>query len=197
MKNLRSVKNLWGSCRFTQLFLYLCFFLWASQAMASVDLTSISGKQVITGEESTISVGQKKGLVVVFLSAVCPCSNSHVVELGRLQREFKAFEFVGVHSNVDEPREKTLEYFKKVDLPFPVVQDQKAQIANSFKAYKTPHAFIISKTGEKLFQGGVSSSSDFSSADKNYLREALEDIDQGKKVRTPMVRTLGCAISRG
>ncbi len=181
--------------------LFLTIFILASffQAQAASQPMQISGQNVLSKEISswkTDSLSQK-GLVVVFLSAKCPCSHSHVAELKSLHEKYKSFEFVGIHSNTDEAEEFTKDYFQKAQLPFTVIQDPNAKLADQLKAYKTPHVFVFNKQGEIAYQGGVSDSNKFDHSEKKFLREALEDLDSGHAVRTASSRSLGCAISRG
>lgn len=138
-----------------------------------------------------------RGVVVTFLSAKCPCSNSHVKELKSLKDTYPEFDFVAVHSNPDEAPELTQAYFADINLPFPVIQDQKTALADQFGAFKTPHTFVVLKSGEIAYQGGVSSSKDFDRATEKFLREALEDLHQKREVKKKEGRTLGCVISRG
>jgi hypothetical protein len=159
----------------------------ASPVVTGPDLRNTKTAAVETGE---------KGTVVVFLSAECPCSNSHVGELRQLAQEHPEFHFVGVHSNGDEAESESRAYFTKVGLPFPAVQDADAKIADRFKAFKTPHAFVLRPDGEVVYRGGVTDSKDCVKSDRKYLREALDDVTHGRPVRTPETRTLGCAISR-
>lgn len=183
----------------TRLLLTLTFCLVsASTSLAdNRTLVSVEGVDVFGTTISGLQGDSKRPLVVVFLSAKCPCSNSHISELRSLFIDFKDHaSFVGIHSNVDESPQLTKDYFKSASLPFPVIQDKKSQLADRFKALKTPHSFILSADGAILYQGGVSSSQHFDSADRKYLREALTDIQSGKSVRTPEGRTLGCAITR-
>lgn len=157
----------------------------------------VSGQDLKTQKEVHVEWKEAlKGTVVVFLSSKCPCSNSHVEILKNLAAQYKDFHFLGVHSNEDESVAAAAEYFKKADLPFPVIQDNQAQIADELKAYKTPHVFVFSPEGKVLYRGGVTNSSIGPAADKMYLQNALEDISQNKPVRTPETRTLGCVISR-
>lgn len=157
----------------------------------------ISGKSVVDDRPVQAGKSPKRGLVVVFLSAVCPCSNSHLVELKSLSKDFSDFDFVGIHSNTTESQEVTATYFKTANLPFPVVRDSGTKLADEFKALKTPHAFVVLKDGTTAYQGGVSSSRHFDDkTDRKYLREALNDLAAGHKVKTPEGRTLGCVISR-
>lgn len=171
----------------------LAFILAAAFAGAAQPV-SISGVDLQTGESAKINT--EKGIVVAFLSARCPCSNSHIAELAALAKSYPEFQFIGVHSNHDEDLEPTRAYFRKVALPFPILQDNRAILADRFKALKTPHVFVYSGTGEKLYAGGVSDSHDFSQSGHKYLREALDDLSHGRAVRTSEGRTLGCVIQR-
>lgn len=172
----------------------LSLILFASPALAAP--TSFSGKNAASGKETKIAAGPK-GTVLVFLSAKCPCSNSHVGILKDLAARYKDFAFVGMHSNADEDRATTEAYFGKNDPGFPVLQDDGTKNADEFKALKTPHAFIIGADGSILYKGGVTNSHVGPSADKHYLADALADLAAGRAVKTPEGRALGCAISRG
>lgn len=171
--------------------LFLSMFFAASLASAA-----LTGKDLLTGQTTDIAPGGK-GTVLVFLSARCPCSNSHVAALRSLAKEFKAFSFVAVHSNVDESPDEAKVYFKGADLPFTVLQDEGTKIADEYKALKTPHAFILSPEGRILYKGGVTNSNRAEKADQFFLREALTDIQADRPVKVSEGRALGCNISRG
>lgn len=167
-----------------------------TQPIFSSTINSISGNELKTKTPTTVSAEGKKGLVVVFLSAKCPCSDSHIAELKDLYNQYKNFNFVAIHSNTDENTELTESYFAEATLPFKVIQDDGAKLADELKAFKTPHAYVFLPNGETAYQGGMSNSKDCKRSDRKYLREALSDLDQGKKVATPEGRTLGCSIAR-
>ena len=62
---------------------------------------------------------------------------------------------------------------------------------------KTPHVFVVSSKGGKLlYQGGVDDSVSAVNAKRIHLTEALDDLVQGREVRVPMARSLGCHIKR-
>ncbi len=136
----------------------------------------------------------KKGTVLIFMSANCPCSMSHADEIKKLSADFTDFRFIGINSNADESNDTAKSYF--ASFPFTVLKDSKSKIADELKALKTPHAFIFTSDGKQVFQGGVSNSSTFQRADRKYLREALADLASGNEVRTPRARALGCAVDR-
>lgn len=175
----------------SKLSLLLCLLGFALIANAA-----ISGINLLTDQATDVLAG-KKGTVVVFLSAKCPCSNSHVQILKKLAGEFKDFSFVAVHANADEATELSKVYFKTADFSFPVIQDNGGRLADEFKALKTPHAFLLGADGKILYKGGVTSSHNGSTADRQFLRDALIDVAAGRTVKVAEGRTLGCMISRG
>ncbi len=156
---------------------------------------TISGTTLLTQKQVKVDSGDK-GLVVAFLSAKCPCSNSHVDELKALSEEFPKFKFVAVHSNANESKELAVEYFKKTSLPFEIIQDSNSKLADELKAQKTPHVFVFSSDDKIVYEGAVSNNKDFQKADRKFLREALTDLSRGHEVRSSHGNTLGCAISR-
>jgi Redoxin len=177
--------------------IFVVVTLLMQQAVAIPEIKSITGTDLLTNKKITVTAENKKGLVVIFLSAKCPCSNSHITELKNIAEKYPEFSYIGIHSNSDESKDLTLSYFEKVALPFPIIHDQNNEWADQLQAFKTPHAFIILKNGDFAYQGGVSSSKDFSKSDRQYLRDALDDIHHDKKVEISEGRTLGCAIPRG
>lgn len=170
-----------------------------SHARAALPLLShpIEGPDLL--KETMVQLDPKaepKPAVVVFLSAVCPCSASHEPTLTHLSKEFPAFRFVGIHSNVDESVAMARQHFVKAALPFPIIQDNHARIASELGAFKTPHAFIFSRSGEILYTGGVDNSHFAERASKHYLKEALVAIASGREPAEKENRTLGCIIKR-
>jgi hypothetical protein len=153
---------------------------------------AVNGTDLVSGKE----VSFEPPLVVVFMSAKCPCSDSHVAMLRSMPQKYKNFKFVAVHSNADEAKDLAKDYFAKAKLPFPVVEDAGSRLANEFKALKTPHAFVINGGGEILYQGGVTNSASAGAADKNFLADALQAVAEGREVAVKNGRTLGCIIQR-
>ncbi|MBL7542437.1 MAG: redoxin family protein [Bdellovibrionaceae bacterium] len=177
--------------------IFVMLMIGAIRAFSAVDLGKVSGFDLVSGQVVTKNSQGKKALVIIFLSSVCPCSNSHVSELKSLSQEYPEFSFVAMHSNSEEDEDDAKKYFTSLDLNFPVIQDKNAEFADLYKALKTPHVFVVSPEGKVIYQGGVSNSRQLAQADRKYLREALGEINNGKPVSSPKTRTLGCVISRG
>lgn len=159
-------------------------------------LDEFSDQDFLTQKKIEWKAGGDKPLVVVFLSSLCPCSNSHIGEVKSLAQEYSEVTFVGVHANQEESVTSAGEYFKQAGLPFPVVRDSSQKWTNHFKALRTPHAFIISPMGELLYKGAVSDSREFSRSEQKFLRLALADLKNKREIKIKDSRPLGCQISR-
>jgi len=143
-----------------------------------------------------------KYTVILFLSSRCPCSNSHINEIKELYSLYGSpsniamANFVAIHSNQNETQQEAEKYFQKNNIKFPVISDVDAKIADIFKAFKTPHVFVLNNHAEIIYRGGVSSSQHFSENVKKYLRDVLFDLSKGEKPRWTETRSLGCVILR-
>jgi hypothetical protein len=174
---------------------FILFILFSASVMASIQ--KFSGINTVTGVNTNVVLDHKKsGTVVVFLSALCPCSDSHISYLKGLKEKFPLFDFIGIHSNADEEVKITKEYFTKANLNFPIISDPKSLYANELGASRTPHSYLISNNGEILYQGGVTNSSKADKASEFYLFDALNSYQNGKKIKVTNSRVLGCEISR-
>lgn len=160
-------------------------------------LLTLTTKSLTEDKNINLQLTEKQhSYVVIFLSSTCPCSNSHINHLKELQTQFPQFYFLGVHSNKDEALDNVIAYFKTASLNFPIIQDQNNKLLDSFKALRTPHAFVMNKEGAILFKGGVSDSSLSEKATTFYLKDALTDLSNGHKVKVSQSRVLGCEITR-
>jgi peroxiredoxin len=189
------MQNLRSKLAFSTLFLSVLFILGNLSALASV--SNFAAKDLLTQKTVQFPDAKAKATVVVFLSAKCPCSGSHEKSLAELFKIYgpQGFEFVGVHANQDETVAESEKHFKEIALPFPVVQDQNAKIANELKALKTPHAFIV-QNGKVVFQGGVDDSAEAAHAHTFFLKQALEQVNANQSVTVASARALGCVIKR-
>lgn len=159
--------------------------------------TELSGTNLADLKPTLIQLDKKnKGTVLVFMSARCPCSASHETIVKELAETYKNFQFIGVHSNADEPETEASEHFKKANFPFPVIHDIKNKISDLYGALKTPHVYVFNDKGGLVYDGGITNSHVGPSADKNYLKEVLEDLNLNKKTRHTKERSLGCYIQR-
>lgn len=134
--------------------------------------------------------------VFMFFSASCPCSKSYFEYLNGLARTHSNIGFVGFHSSKTLSIDTAKNYFSDKKIEFPIFSDKNLVYADLFKALKTPHVFILNKTGEILYHGAVADSRHINSAKNFYLEEALKDISGGVKPKLEFAKALGCYINR-
>jgi hypothetical protein len=169
------------------------FSLFLSMAQANV-WSTLESSTLLSGQ---FKREQVKDLgVVIFVSHKCPCSNSHLTHLLELHEKYPDVSMVAVQSDFATSETIMREYYHKNLLGLTIVNDRNFKIADELGAIKTPHAYIIDRVGKILYQGGVSNSVDITRAKNFYLRDALQDITEGKEVRRPEARALGCYIQR-
>jgi Redoxin len=179
----------------------LVFVAGSLTASASRSFPTIFEGQNVGSPEPRISkvdaVG-KKGVAVVFLSARCPCSESHEDPLAKLAQSHPDINFVGIHSNSDESESEARAHFSKVfpALPFPVLQDEGGKWVDRFAANKTPHVFLLDPQGTLVYQGGVDDTHKAKNATKHYLRAALDAMVSGKQPEVTEAKAVGCFIKR-
>ena len=149
-----------------------------------------------TSKKNVELLSKDRNQVVVFLSAKCPCSDSHIDHLNQLASNFSETEFVGIHSNINEDMELGNSYFSKQRLSFPVIRDTQAEIANAYGALKTPHVFVISPKRKIIYSGPVSDSREFKTSHRKYLKEFLLSMKSGENFKPIKKRPLGCFIVR-
>jgi hypothetical protein len=154
-----------------------------------------TGKDVRTGKEHRLIFTQGNTLLV-FLSARCPCSLSHLNSLRTLAETYPKVRFIGVHANREEPADEVKKELSWNKVPFPVLEDTDQALANALGALKTPHAFLIGSRGGVVYRGGVDDSHDAARAKNRYLASALDAILGGRTPEPNETRALGCSIAR-
>ncbi len=177
------------------LFLFIFLSVFSHPVFGSLP-KQIALNDVFSGRLTNIDLNSKRS-VFVFLSAKCPCSASHEKKLNDLQKVYgiKGFDFYAIHSNSDEPLQDVRNHFASSKLNFPLLQDEKARVADQFGALKTPHVFVVGNS-KILYQGGVDDSNDVEYAEKEFLAEALSAISMGREPVQAKTRVLGCVIKR-
>lgn len=132
-------------------------------------------------------------VVVVFLSAVCPYSNSHERHLKELDQRFEAQNvlFIGINSNRTETLDEVAAHARKAGVSFPMMKDVGNKVADLLGARVTPEAFVFDREARLRYRGRVRSK-----IGSPELQEALEAVLAGRPVKTPVAKAFGCTIVR-
>lgn len=140
---------------------------------------------------------------IVFLSASCPCSQSHVNHLNRLNSMYSDFKLYGVITDerTATNNERVEQYYTQERFQFPIIDDPDQTLVKAYNALKTPHVVLLRQEEEgggfkKLYEGGVTDQRQFSSSQQKFLAENLEALKKGESVPHKQGRSLGCYIRR-
>ena len=143
-----------------------------------------------------------KAVVVLFLGTQCPVNNSYAPILAEMARKYasKGVVFVGVNSNEQDDRDAINEHVKHFGLPFPVLQDEGAKVADRFAAARTPEAFVLDGAQVVRYRGRIddrfAKGVHRALAKRRDLEEAIDDVLAGRQVAQPVTEAAGCPIAR-
>ncbi len=79
-----------------------------------------------------------------------------------------------------------------------ILLDPDGKVGKMYDAKTTPHMYVISKSGELLYQGAIDSNSSYDPAvipsSKNYVDEVLTKLAAGEKVTPGRTKAYGCSV---
>ena len=136
--------------------------------------------------------------VVVFISTICPVSNSYNLRMKELYRDYapKGVKFEFLNPNQNESQEETEEHARSVGFPFPVTKDTNNVMADRLGAEYTPEAFVIDRDGVVRYHGRIDDAQNPARVRHNSLRLAIDAVLDGREVPAPETKAFGCTIKR-
>ena len=150
------------------------------------------------------SISEKNGLIVIFTSNTCPFvikwedRYTMVEELAKKNN----LGLVYINSNYkkrdgDDSFEKMKEHAKKYNYRSPYLLDTESTLANSFGAKTTPHVFMFNKEFQLVYKGAIDDNyKDIDRVKEFYLKDAIEQLVNGKKIKVSETDPVGCSIKR-
>jgi peroxiredoxin len=159
---------------------------------------------VVTGDLISLSTfGNKKGLLVMFLSRHCPYVQHIKQELARMGRDYtdKDVGMVAISANdienypADAP-DKLREMALEEGFRFPLCYDETQKAAQSFAAACTPDFFLFDQDRKLVYRGQLDDSrpgngKPVTGAD---LRAAIDSVLSGTPVNSEQKPSIGCNI---
>jgi hypothetical protein len=89
-------------------------------------------------------------------------------------------------------------YAKEQGYQWTYAVDEKSVLADAFGASRTPECFLFDKNGKLVYHGAIDDSpGDPGSVKRHHLKEAIDEMIEGKEVTTKETRSVGCSINRG
>ena len=153
------------------------------------------GMTTLDGRRFSLAEAEKShiGVVILFLSTICPYSNYYNDLIRDLSREFekKGVVFVGVNSGNLETVEEMRAHAREHGHAFDIIRDPESRIAELLDASRTPEAFLLDSRGTLRYHGRIASK--ISAPD---LKVAIEAFLAGRPTHPAETKAFGCAIPR-
>ncbi|GMV37402.1 MAG: hypothetical protein AMXMBFR61_19100 [Fimbriimonadales bacterium] len=166
-------------------------FIEKATALPDFQLTETSGREWRLSE-----VKAEKGILILFVSPMCPVSRAYDDRMNAIAEEFagKGFVILGVDSNATDPDAQIKEMAGR--MKFPILVDKESRVADMFRASRTPEVILLGPDRKLLYRGAIDDQTEPSKVTKQHLREALLAVAEGKPVPQAETRSFGCTIKR-
>jgi mono/diheme cytochrome c family protein len=141
-------------------------------------------------------------VVVLFLGTECPVNNLYLSTLTHLQKHYasQGVVFVGINSNAQDDSAAVARHATAAGLPFVVLKDVAAKVADRFAAERTPEAFVLDETRTVRYRGRIDDRYDKGvqrpQATHHDLADAIDAVLAGKTVAQAVTEAAGCPIAR-
>lgn len=140
----------------------------------------------------------KKATVIMFISTECPVSNDYNERIVVLHNDYKeqGVQFIGINSNKNESVEEMAEHNKVNKFDFLVLKDLRNEIADKFRARRTPEVYLLDEERILRYRGAIDNS--HQNPETHYLRQVLDLVVDGKEIPKDLKTTkaFGCTIKR-
>ena len=160
------------------------------------DLPGVDGKAYSLG-----SFKDKPVLVVIFSCNHCPYVKAYEERMVSIQKDYagKGVQLVAINSNDEKayPEDGFPEMVKRAKergFNFPYVRDESQKVVEAYGGVCTPHVFAFDASRNLRYRGRIDDSKDASKVTSHDLRNALDELANGKSVRVPDTRPFGCSI---
>lgn len=178
----------------------LCLHLLGLTSVAADDrspeLLDLNGKL-----HRPLSVADRKGVVLFFVSPFCPTSNALTPEANKIAAEYgDRFAFYFVEADSDIAQADAVKHASTFEIQAPVLLDPKQALVRHTSATTTPETAVIGGDGKILYQGRINDlylgQTRKQKAPKSHdLRVALDAIASGQEVPAARTKAIGCSIT--
>lgn len=159
----------------------------------------------VSGQEMSLQDAMKaNGVVLIFSCNTCPFVKKWEGRYNGIKKWADDHEvgMVVVNSNYQkrdagDSFADMKQHAKEHGYQFPYLVDKNSLLANAYGGQTTPHVFLFNKDFELVYKGAIDDNyDDASSVTKPYLKDAIAELAQGKKIAEAETRPVGCSIKR-
>jgi peroxiredoxin len=143
-----------------------------------------------------------QAVIVIFSCNHCPYVQAYEDRIKQIQDDYKGkgVFVVAINSNEDSGYpEDSFENMKKraseKKFNFPYLRDDDQSVARAYDATHTPEIFLFDKNKKLAFHGKIDDNwQEPKKVQNHYLRNALDELLEGKEISVPETFTIGCTI---
>jgi peroxiredoxin len=144
----------------------------------------------------------KTGFVIIFSCNHCPYVRAYENRIKKIQSDYsdKGIGVIAVNSNdsdqyEDDSFQNMTKRASEMNFNFPYVRDEEQTAARAYGASHTPEIFLFNNQRKLVFHGKIDDNwRDESKINSQYLRDAIEELIEGKEISVPETFTIGCTI---
>ena len=142
-----------------------------------------------------------KVFVIVFTTTGCPLAQRYLPRLQELSAQYhdKEVQFIAVNVGVDDSIKEVAYQAIEHGVQFPFVKDGQGECARALGVTRTPEVVVLDAGRKIRYRGRIDNQYRLGgvkpSADRQDLKEAIEDVLAGRKVKVKETAVDGCAIT--
>jgi peroxiredoxin len=163
-------------------------------------LKNVDGKMVSLADYKTA-----KGFIVVFTCNHCPYAKAYEDRIIALNAKYASQGYPVIAINPNDPNAIAEDSYatmqqraKAKSYTFPYLVDSTQSIAHTYGATRTPHVFVLQKSGTDYlvkYIGAIDDNSDDATKVKEkYVENAVDNLMAGKAVDPTSTKAIGCGI---
>ncbi|HVW62534.1 MAG TPA: thioredoxin family protein [Puia sp.] len=167
---------------------------------ANIRVKDVSGKELNLQEAK-----QPAGLLVMFTCNTCPYVIRNQSRTNEICKYAQSNKMGVVLLNANEGDRmggnsfsEMQSYARSQGYQWAYALDEKSVLADAFGASRTPECYLFDKDGKLVYHGAIDDSpGDADRVKRHHLKEAIDEMMQGKDVSVKETRSVGCSINRG
>lgn len=170
------------------------------EQVGTFNLKSTGGKMVSLSDYKT-----EKGVILIFTCNHCPFSIAYEDRIIDLHQKYAplGYPVVAINPNdalsyPDDSFENMVKRTQEKKFPFVYLHDESQEIAKAYGATRTPHVYVLQKSGENfkvVYVGAIDDNTDDPKAVKNrYVANAIDQLLSGKNPEPNQTKAIGCSI---
>ncbi|NBW35580.1 MAG: thioredoxin family protein [Cytophagia bacterium] len=167
-------------------------------------LSNFSLKNVVDAKQISLQdFASSSGLVIIFTSVACPFDGYYSNRLKQLQNEYSGklpILLVNAYTEAPEAEEWMIKTAQANGLTLPYLSDKDQVLMTQLNAQRSPEAFVLKNTNGQFtvaYHGAIDDNAQAENGVKqNYLKDAMENLLNGKNIIQVSTRPVGCYIRK-